>query len=396
MQHLGLLIPNGVGPERDGRLHGRERHQLEKVVGDHVPQRSILLVVAAPSLHPYRLRQGDLYVVDVAPVPDGLEDPVAEAKNQNILDRLLSQIVIDPVDLLLIQAVPQLGVEALRRLQVAAKRFFHDHPAPAAMLLARQSDGVELADNLSEKLRGRGQVIKEIPLGAMLPVQLRQPVRQLLVDRGVFEVSAVVVDPLQKPFPELGVHGCSGVRLDVLRELAAKFVVGPGPAGEADDGELFRQKTRPGQVAQRGEKLALGQIAAGAADHHHAGIRRPDRWGSDGSGRVAHREDPPLSGGASPWPPNSARKADRTFWANSPSPRELKRWKSAALSTGAGVPSSTAADTVHLPSPESDTLPEKCSSAGSFASAPAARSNSHEAITLPRRHTSAMSARLKS
>jgi len=43
--------------------------------------------------------------------------------------------------------------------------------------------------------------------------------------------------------------------------------------------------------------------------------------------------------------------------ANSLAPRELKRWKSDALSTGAGTPSSIAASMVQRPSPESDTAP---------------------------------------
>ena len=64
--------------------------------------------------------------------------------------------------------------------------------------------------------------------------------------------------------------------------------------------------------------------------------------------------------------------------------------------TGTGAPSSMAARIVHRPSPESDTLPEKFESVGSLASALAVRSRSHDATTLPRRQTSATSARLKS
>ena len=48
------------------------------------------------------------------------------------------------------------------------------------------------------------------------------------------------------------------------------------------------------------------------------------------------------------------------------------------------------------PSPESDTRPVKLSRFGFLASAAAVRSNSHDAITLPRRHTSATSGRFRS
>jgi len=51
---------------------------------------------------------------------------------------------------------------------------------------------------------------------------------------------------------------------------------------------------------------------------------------------------------------------------------------------------------VQRPSPESETRPAKPASVGSLASAAAVRSASHEAITLPRRHNSAISGKLRS
>ncbi len=49
--------------------------------------------------------------------------------------------------------------------------------------------------------------------------------------------------------------------------------------------------------------------------------------------------------------------AERTLPANSASPREENRSKSAEASTGAGTPVSTAACSVQRPSPESETRP---------------------------------------
>ena len=61
------------------------------------------------------------------------------------------------------------------------------------------------------------------------------------------------------------------------------------------------------------------------------------------------------------------------------------------VSTGAGTASSIAALIVQRPSPESETRPANFASAGSSISEAAVRSSSQEAITLPRRQTSAMS-----
>ena len=59
-------------------------------------------------------------------------------------------------------------------------------------------------------------------------------------------------------------------------------------------------------------------------------------------------------------------------------------------------PSSIAALIVQRPSPESETRPENSASSGSLTSDAAVKSSSHDATTLPRRHTSAMSRRSKS
>src|ERR1700758_1050531 len=90
-------------------------------------------------------------------------------------------------------------------------------------------------------------------------------------------------------------------------------------------------------------------------------------------------------------PPNSERMADRIFPVNAPASRDSNRSYREAAMTEAGTPSSTAASTVHRPSPESDTRPLKSDRSGDLANAAAVRSTSQELTTEPRRHTSATS-----
>ena len=99
MQHVGLLVADLVGLEGHHRLHRHHAHELQQVVLHHVAQGAGLLVIAAAMLDADLLRDGDLHVVDVAPVPDRLEDGVGEAEGQDVLHRLLAQVVIDAVDL---------------------------------------------------------------------------------------------------------------------------------------------------------------------------------------------------------------------------------------------------------------------------------------------------------
>jgi hypothetical protein len=73
------------------------------VVLDHVLESAGALVVAAAALDAETFRHGDLDVVDVSAVPDGLEDAVGEAEDEDVLDGLLAQVMVDAVNLILIE-----------------------------------------------------------------------------------------------------------------------------------------------------------------------------------------------------------------------------------------------------------------------------------------------------
>ena len=72
---------------------------MQDVVRDHVAQAAGVLVVAAAPLDAEGLRHRDLHVIDVAAVPDRLENAVGEAENQNVLDGLFAEVMVDAVDL---------------------------------------------------------------------------------------------------------------------------------------------------------------------------------------------------------------------------------------------------------------------------------------------------------
>ena len=169
-----------------------------------------------------------------------------------------------------------------------------------------------------------------------------------------------------------------------LLGVLAELLVGHGRVRRrrADQAELLGQQARHVQVEPPGQQLALGQVA-GRAEQHDDVIVRPRQ------SVLAHRRSlRPSSPGARRTP---SACADRILPVNSPLPRDSNRSYSEAAMTEAGTPSSTAASTVHRPSPESDTRPLKSARSGDLANASAVRSISQELITEPRRHTSATS-----
>jgi hypothetical protein len=98
--------------KRARRLHRRQRQELHGVVLDHVAQAAALLVVAGARADPEVLGHRDLHAVDEVAVPDRLEDRVGEALDQQVLHRLLAEVVVDPIHLVLLEHRAEVALSA--------------------------------------------------------------------------------------------------------------------------------------------------------------------------------------------------------------------------------------------------------------------------------------------
>ena len=112
------------------------------------------VVIAGAALHPQRLADGDLHVVDMRRVPYRLEQRVGEAQRHQVLHRLLAQVVVDPIDALLGEHLADRVVDGARAGQALADRLFHHHAAVGA----RQPVLPELLADRAEQVRPGGQV----------------------------------------------------------------------------------------------------------------------------------------------------------------------------------------------------------------------------------------------
>jgi hypothetical protein len=88
---------------------------------DHVAERAGLIVVAAAVLDPHLLRDRDLHMINVAPIPQRLKKRIGKPEGEEVLNCLLTQVVIDPVHLRLIEDVKQRLIQRARRVQVMAE-----------------------------------------------------------------------------------------------------------------------------------------------------------------------------------------------------------------------------------------------------------------------------------
>src|SRR5260370_19268891 len=114
-------------------------------------------------------------MIDVTPVPDGLEDGIVEPKHHNILYGFFSQIVIDTVNLILLQYSFDLAVQRLGGLQIVAERLLDHDASPLPILLVRQPGSSQLLDNLPKKLLRCRQIQHAITRGMELPIQRSEP-----------------------------------------------------------------------------------------------------------------------------------------------------------------------------------------------------------------------------
>jgi hypothetical protein len=108
---------------------------LERTVLHDITDNTELIEVTATALSAERLLECDLQprleveigliypstylnVVDVVAVPCGVEELVAESQNQNVLNHLLTEVVVDTEDLLLLPVGVQGLLEVARALKV--------------------------------------------------------------------------------------------------------------------------------------------------------------------------------------------------------------------------------------------------------------------------------------
>ena len=127
------------------------------------------VVVSAPALDADRFGHRELDLVDVALVPQRLEDAVGEAKRQDVLHRLLAEVVVDAVNLVLRPVGQQFAVQSHRRGQIVAERLLDDDAAPA-LAGACEAGLFELVRDQAEHHGRRGHVKQDVAAGLILRI----------------------------------------------------------------------------------------------------------------------------------------------------------------------------------------------------------------------------------
>jgi hypothetical protein len=121
-----FLVAHGRRREARGRLHRHQAEQLQQVALHHVAQRARGVVEVPAAADPDGLGHGDLHLLDGRGAPQRLEDRVGEAQREQVLDRLLAEIVVDAEDVPFVDGLGDGFVGAIGRRGVGADRLFDD------------------------------------------------------------------------------------------------------------------------------------------------------------------------------------------------------------------------------------------------------------------------------
>ena len=110
-------------------------------------------VVTGAAFHAERFRGGDLDVIDVARVPERLENRVGETQDQNVLRGFLAEKVIDPVGLIFGEGTLHDAIQLPRRGEIGPERFLHNDARPASFACLVQPGLLQVFEDRLELVR---------------------------------------------------------------------------------------------------------------------------------------------------------------------------------------------------------------------------------------------------
>ena len=120
------FVTEVVRIEDSRRFHSRECHKLDKMILHHITQGACRFVEAAALFDAEILDCRDFYVVDIIPVPKGFEDTVGKAESEYVLGSLLTEEMIDTVNLLFVENRSIDFIQFACRFEVVTERLLYD------------------------------------------------------------------------------------------------------------------------------------------------------------------------------------------------------------------------------------------------------------------------------
>ena len=253
---LHPLVPERIRILGNGRLHGKQRDDLEQVVLDHVADRADVVVEPPPALDTEGLSHGDLDPANVVPIPHGFEHGVGETEDHEVLDRFLAEEVVDPVHAFLAEVSMHDVVQGIGGGGIAPEWLLEHDPPRNVEACVR-----EPFDDLVEQ-RGRNREIRHRTprtIGSLGDVEEGLPVA--VVTRHVAQVAC-------KTFEDRVIDVDAGL-LERTARLVPEGLIVPRPRRDTDDRyvtDAFRR-----EIVQGREEPASSEITGNPEQDERVG-----------------------------------------------------------------------------------------------------------------------------
>ena len=223
---------------------------------DHVTQGAGLLVELAAAGDAERFGHRDLHAGDVVAVPHRLEERVGEAEVQQVLHRLLAEVMIDAKDAALGEVLVQRHIELPGALEIAAEGLLHHHAG------ALSGGRGQVLDHDREHARRDGEVVQRALRRTECLLQR--------CERGAIVV--IAVDVTQQA-DEARRHGCIDVVHELLEALAhARGQLLELPALPRHADHRHAEEVAAHQVIQRRIDLAIAQVPGRPEEHQRVRV----------------------------------------------------------------------------------------------------------------------------
>src|SRR3984893_7593974 len=186
------------------------------MVRHHIAQGARLFIERRTVLDTYCFSSGDLYIVDVVPVPHWFEQRITEAENEDVLHCFFAKIMVNPVHRFLVEYAVHHVIQYVRRFQVPPEGLLQNNSRPT-MLAAVQSYCSQTFNDWSRYRRGRRH-IEQMVWARTILLHLLQANAQPRIELRIVDVAYHVVQPLFEVLPSR------------LTEVARVFRLGRGLA----------------------------------------------------------------------------------------------------------------------------------------------------------------------
>ncbi len=162
LQHFQLFVAHRISGEAGRRLHRHQAEQLQQMILHHVAQGAGLVIITGPFLHPHGFSHRHLHMLNIAAMPQRLEQRIGKTQGHQVLHRLLAEIMVNTENLLFGKNRAHGIVDRIGRGQIMANRLFHHHAGKRPV----QPGSPQILADRAKKPRRHRQVMQRDPAGA--------------------------------------------------------------------------------------------------------------------------------------------------------------------------------------------------------------------------------------